>query len=122
MAGRFLKVAVIYFLIGTVWGVVMGSSQHFEYTSAHAHINLLGWVSLGLIGVIFKSFPEIGSGTLATAQFWLHNIGLPLLVVSMVFFARGEESLGIPFAASGGLLIISSVIVFAVNIFKRIKN
>jgi len=121
MAGSYIKSAVIYFLIGTILGLAMGSSQHFEYTSVHAHINLLGWASLAVIGVIIKVFPELGANKLAKIQFWLHNIGLPLLVISMVIFANDEEKLGIPFAALGGLLIIASAIVFAVNIFKRIK-
>jgi cbb3-type cytochrome oxidase subunit 1 len=121
MAARFVKIAVVYFLIGTVLGLVMGSADQFQYTSAHAHINLLGWASLAIIGVIYKVFPEIADNKLARVHFWLHNIGLPLLVVSMVFFANDEESIGIPFAAVGGILVIVSVIVFLVNLFKRLK-
>jgi cbb3-type cytochrome oxidase subunit 1 len=120
MAARFVKAGVIYFLIGTLLGLVMGSTQHFEYTSAHAHINLLGWASLGLIGVIYKVFPEAGEAKLARIQFWLHNAGLPLLVISMVLFANNQHGIGIPFAVLGGLLVIVSVILFLVNLFKRI--
>lgn len=120
-AARFVKIAVVYFLIGTVLGLVIGSSNQFQYTSVHAHINLLGWVSLAIIGVIYKVFPEAAEAKLARIHFWLHNVGLPLLIISMVFFAQGEESMGIPFAALGGVLVIASVIVFLVNLFKRVK-
>ncbi|MBB6670537.1 cytochrome-c oxidase [Cohnella nanjingensis] len=120
MGARYIKVSVIYLLIGTVAGLVMGSAQAFEYTSAHAHVNLLGWASLAIIGVIYKAYPEAANTSLAQTQFWLHNFGLPVLVVSMILFANDKESLGIPFAAVGGLLVIASVVLFIVNVFKRL--
>lgn len=120
MGAKFIKAAVIYFLIGTVLGLVMGATDHMEYTSAHAHINLLGWASLAVIGVIYKVYSEAGETKLARIQFMLHNIGLPLLILSMVFFANGMNNMGIPFAVLGGLLVIASVILMTINVFKRI--
>lgn len=120
MGTRFIKAAVIYFLLGTILGLVMGATDHMEYTSAHAHINLVGWASLAVIGLIYKAYPEAGETKLARIQFILHNVGLPLLILSMVFFANAENALGIPFAALGGLLVIVSAILLAVNVFKRI--
>ncbi|WP_123042877.1 cytochrome-c oxidase [Cohnella candidum] len=121
MSTSFIKAAVIYFLVGTVLGLVMGSTQAFEYTSVHAHINLVGWASLAIIGLIYKVYPDLGEAKLARIQFYLHNVGLPLLIISMVIFARDNEALGIPFAALGGLLIIVSAILMAVNVFKRLR-
>jgi hypothetical protein len=121
MATKFIKAAVIYFLLGVIVGLVMGASEQMQYTSVHAHINLLGWASLGLIGVIYKVFPEAGEAKLARIQFILHNVGLPILVLSMVGFANGMMTIGIPAAILGGLLVIVSVILFVVNVFKRIR-
>jgi cbb3-type cytochrome oxidase subunit 1 len=121
LGARFIKAAVIYFVIGTTLGLVMGISQQFQYTSVHAHINLVGWASLAIIGLIYKVFPEAGEAKLARIQFWLHNIGLPLLVISMVIFTTDHHEIGIPFASIGGLMIISSVILMIVNVFKRVK-
>ena len=120
MGARFIKVAAVYFLLGTVLGVVMGATEHMEYTSAHAHINLLGWASLAVIGLIYKVFPQAGEQKLAITQFWLHNVGLPLLVLSMVFFANGNDGVGIPFAIAGGLLVVVSAVLMVVNLLKRI--
>jgi len=121
MSERFIKSAVLYFLLGTVLGLVMGSAQAFEYTSAHAHINLVGWASLAIIGLIYKSYPELGATKLAKIQFLLHNVGLPLLILSMVIFTTEYHTVGIPFAVLGGLLIIVSVILMTVNVFKRLR-
>lgn len=122
MGVKFLKAAVIYYLIGVVLGLVMGSVQAFQYTSVHAHINLLGWASLALCGTVYTLFPKAGTAKLARIHFILHNVGLPLLVISMVLFANGLESAGIPFAIVGGLLVIVSVILFTINVFKRVQS
>lgn len=120
MSEKFIKAAVIYFLLGTVLGLVMGSTQAFQYTSVHAHVNLVGWASLGIIGAIYKVYPELGAVKLARIQFWMHNIGLPLLIISMVIFTTEHHGAGIPFAVVGGLLIIASVVLMVVNVFKRL--
>lgn len=120
MGVRFIKVSVIYLLIGVLLGMVMGMADKFIYTSAHAHINLLGWATLGLIGVVYTIYPDAGKTKLASAQFWLHNIGLPLLVISMFMFAHGNTALGIPFSAVGGLLVIASVLLLVINVFKHV--
>jgi cbb3-type cytochrome oxidase subunit 1 len=122
MGIRFIKAAVIYFLLGVIVGLVMGASEQMQYISVHAHINLLGWASLGLIGVIYKVFPEAGEAKLARIQFILHNVGLPILVLSMIGFANDITTVSIPAAILGGLLVIVSVIIFVVNVFKHIRN
>lgn len=121
LGARFIKVAVIYFVLGTVIGLVMGATSLLGYTSAHAHVNLVGWASLAVIGLIYKAYPEAGETKLANTQFWLHNIGLPILILSMIFFPNDMENLGIPFAAVGGLLVIASTVVMAVNVFKKVS-
>jgi cbb3-type cytochrome oxidase subunit 1 len=120
MGTRFIKAAAIYFLLGVIIGLVMGATEQMQYTSVHAHINLLGWASLGLIGIIYKVFPEAGEAKLARIQFILHNVGLPILVLSMAGFANDMTTVSIPAAILGGLLVIVSVILFVINLFKRI--
>jgi cbb3-type cytochrome oxidase subunit 1 len=119
VGGRFIKVAVVYFLIGTVWGLVMGIVQQFQFTSVHAHLNLVGWASMAIIGLIYKAYPEAGQSKLASIQFWLHNIGLPLLAIGMIIFTTDNHAIGLPFASIGGLLVIASVVVMTINVFKR---
>ena len=40
-------------MLGVAMGVAMGVTHRFEYAPVHAHINLLGWVSLGLFALIY---------------------------------------------------------------------
>lgn len=59
----------------------IGFGDQFVFSSAHAHINLLGWVSLALSGVIYQLFPLAGENKLAVLHFWLQMIGVPLLTL-----------------------------------------
>jgi hypothetical protein len=41
-------------LIGMGLGIAMGISQDFSLTPVHAHLNLLGWVSMLLYGLYYR--------------------------------------------------------------------
>jgi cytochrome c oxidase cbb3-type subunit 1 len=81
----FLEASIVFFGVGCVWGTIMTfPSVHSFLESApariivgmHSHWNLLGWVSLALIGVIYYLVPaivgkELYSEKLARIHFWL---------------------------------------------------
>ncbi|WP_438350476.1 hypothetical protein ACP8HI_07440 [Paenibacillus sp. FA6] len=69
----------------------------------------------------YKAYPEAGQTQLATIQYWLHMIGLPLLIISMFIFTTDNKSIGIPIASVGGLMIIASALLLTINVYKRIK-
>ena len=56
--------AVIYALLGMVMGETMAASGDHSLMPVHAHINLLGWVSLALFGIVYKVW-NIKTGKLA---------------------------------------------------------
>ncbi len=121
MAIRLLKIAVIYFLIGIGLGMFMSITHHHQFSSVHAHINLLGWVSLALIGIFYVLFPSAAKTRLAKYHFWLHNIGLPIMMVGLILLMSGYEAIE-PMLAVGGIILTLGVIFFAVNVFAHIKN
>lgn len=50
-ACAWLRLAAVYFAVGVILGVLMGASGDHSLFPLHAHINLLGWVSMALIGL-----------------------------------------------------------------------
>lgn len=120
MALIWLKLAVLYLLIGVVFGLVMGITHAFQYIPVHAHINLLGWATLGLAGVIYHLFPRAGGHWLGLAHFWLHNIGLPVFVVGL-FFLQGGMASAEPVVAVGATVAVIGILCFAVNLFLNLK-
>ena len=45
----FLRIAVIYALVAMFLGITMGIREDFTQASTHAHLNLVGWVSMALM-------------------------------------------------------------------------
>jgi hypothetical protein len=115
-----IKAAVVYFLMGVSLGIYMGASGDHLLTPVHAHFNLLGWASLALVGLIYHQFPTAGSSRLATVQFWLHNAGLLAAMVLLVAFLNGSKGLD-PLIGLASMVIALSVILFAVNVFQRVR-
>ena len=113
-----IKAAVVYFMMGVGLGIYMGASGDHILIPVHAHFNLLGWVSLALMGLIYRQFPVAGSNRLATVQFWLHNIGLLVAMLLLVGLLRGHAALD-PLIGVASIVIGVSVVLFAINVFKN---
>lgn len=117
MGNRFLRIAVIYILIGVVLGIVMSGSGDFTLRPVHAHINLLGWATMALFGLWYRSAPEAGQTTLAKVHFWLHNIALPILMVALTLYLQGNKAIE-PVLALSSIAIAIGLLCFAVNMWK----
>ncbi|MGG4394657.1 cytochrome-c oxidase [Paenibacillus thiaminolyticus] len=117
---RFIKVAAFYFMAGGLAGLIAGAANQFQYTSLHAHLNLLGWVSLAISGLIYARFPQAGDSTLGTVHFWLHNIGLPIFVAGLAMAANGVDG-ATALLIGGGIISVLAVLAFAINVWKNVR-
>jgi cbb3-type cytochrome oxidase subunit 1 len=115
----YLKVASVYFTIGVLAGLTMGIIHDFRFTSVHAHVNLLGWVSMALFGLIYHFYPNAANSKLAKTQFWLHNIGVPVMLGGIALQVLGVSAALAP-TIIGSLAVVIGVILFMVNVFKYV--
>lgn len=122
MGTAFIKIAAVYLLIGIGLGIYMGVVEKFEYTPIHARINLLGWATMGIFGLIYCVFPRAGNSKLGNAHFWLHNIGTLFLLLGMILFADGEVGTAFPLALIGAFTIVAATLVFIVNLFTNLTT
>jgi len=120
MAQIWIKLAVLYLLSGVVFGLVMASNHHFEFAPVHAHINLLGWASMALVGVIYHLFPRAGGSRLGLWHFWLHNLALPVAMVALLFMLAGNPQLE-KLVATASAVIVLGVLLFAINLFVNMR-
>jgi cbb3-type cytochrome oxidase subunit 1 len=56
---KFLLLAAVALAIGVGMGIYMGIAHDFSLAPVHAHMNLVGWVSLALFGVTYKLYPQL---------------------------------------------------------------
>ena len=120
MGLRFLKIAVVYLVIGAVLGLTMGIVQNFALVPVHAHILLLGWASLALAGLVYHLYPAASETRLARLHFWLHNIALPLFMVGLGFVLTGNEGI-VPVVIVAAVAVLLGLVLFAANVLLNIK-
>ena len=122
MALKFIRIAVLYALLGIGIGIYMAATHDFAQRDTHAHANLLGWVSLALSGLIYHAFPALAQHVLAKAHFWLQNIGLPLTIIGIALIYGGNPSLGEPFASIGSTIAALGFIALTINLFRTLPD
>jgi hypothetical protein len=112
---RWLRVAVVYFVIAVLLGVGMGATGNLALYSVHSHLNLLGWESLALIGLIYGYLPETAGNRVAATQFWLHNTGLPVMMLALAAKGLGDTRME-PVLAVSSTVVAAGVVLFAGNV------
>jgi hypothetical protein len=116
-----IKLAVLYLILGVCLGIWMGANENFALHPVHAHINLLGWATMALAGLIYTVFPAAGASKLAKVHFWLQNISLPIMMIALSMLLLGNPKV-VPLLASAEMLAAAGIIVFAINIFTNLKK
>jgi hypothetical protein len=85
----FLRAGLVWIVIGVAIAIGMAwwPADHLAFRPAHAHANLLGFVSMFLFGVGYHVLPRFTGTPLsesqarwALGQVWIQNVGLGLLV------------------------------------------
>ena len=120
MGLRLIKIAVVYLFIGALLGMIMGITQKFLLVPVHAHLLLLGWASLALAGIIYHLYPAASTTRLARIHFWLHNIGLPVFMLSLGLMLSGLEAAG-PFVGLGAGVVLIGLALFLTNVLLNVK-
>ncbi|TMV49124.1 cytochrome-c oxidase [Paenibacillus mesophilus] len=118
MGTLMLKIASFYFLVGVVMGMGMSMTESFGLSPVHVHLNLIGWVSMAIGGLVYDRFPA-ASRTLGKLHFWMHNIGVPLMMGGLAAYILGFASLA-PLIPVGGILIVLGTLIFFINIVRNV--
>lgn len=112
------RAAVLFALIGMAWGVAMAASGNHQTLAAHAHLNLLGWVSLFLFGLFYHAHPRLDGRSLARLQVGVWIVAVVLVAVG-VGLIPSAHPLAEPLASVGSLLAVADMLLFAVIVFRR---
>ena len=117
VSDRFLQLAVVAALAGMGLGIGMGLTQDFQLQAVHAHINLLGWVSMMLYGLFYWAVPKAAEGRLPAVHFWLTSISFVAMMALLAVQKSGVESIS-PVLGVVSLAMWLSVALFAVIVFR----
>lgn len=114
---KFILLGLIALVAGLTLGVGMGIAHDFQFTPVHAHLNLVGFVSSVLFGLVYRAYPVLSQSRLAGVHFVLAVIGVltfpPGIYVSIAY---GQPLMAIV----GSLIWFASVLVFLGNFVRAI--
>lgn len=92
----FFSAAALCALGGMAWGVMMASSNDHAMMPAHAHLNLMGWATLALMGGFYALTGK--GGRLGWTNFALSAGGVVVAIPSLALLLAGNK------AAEGGAI------------------
>jgi hypothetical protein len=89
MDRKFVMTAFVYAIVGLALGIHMAATKNHGQMVTHAHIMLLGFVVTFLYGVTHKLWLGNTSSTLATVQYYTHQVGtITLLTGLFLYYGR----------------------------------
>jgi len=111
----FIFLATLFALVGMFYGMYMAGSENHLLAGAHAHNNLLGWVTMAIYGLYYRAVPGAVSG-LANVHFWVTLVANLVFPVGIALAILGTTPL---LAAIGGGLEIIAMLIFAWTVFRH---
>jgi len=119
----FIRASLVWFTLGITLGVAMAAYPPWVvYRPAHAHMNVVGFITMMVFGVGYQLLPRLFGHplrhrALAVAHVWLANLGLGAMVVGFSLAPHmGRSSAWL--TATGGLLFAAGAFAFVFNLWR----
>ena len=110
----FIAAGLVCLLIGEGFGMwISQAPERFPLHPAHAHLNLVGWVTLALYGLIHRAYPDLATAKLAPVQCLFAIVG-PLVMAPGIFIAINSGEHDVMLAILGSLGVIIGTVLFVV--------
>ncbi len=112
----FVATGSVFVTIGMLGGIAMSIAGDHMFAPAHAHLNLVGWVTMALFGFYYHLEPAAGATTLARVHYGVATIGV-IAMVPGIMFAIVEQ--GELLVVVGSLLSLASMLIFVVTVLRN---
>ena len=118
IAQLYFKTAIIFLILGIGLGLHMAIGQDHSATGAHAHANLLGWVTMAIFGGYHALNPEKANSRFALLQYGVYTAGVALMIPALYLMLTGRPEFE-PVVAIASIITFIGVLMFALIIFGR---
>ena len=108
----YFRSAILFLIVGISIGIHMSISQNHNVIGAHAHINLLGWVTSALFGGYYALNPAKAAGRLPMIQYAVFTLGVIVMGASLYLLLAGNTAVE-PIVAASSLITFAGVLLFA---------
>ncbi len=112
-----MRISAVYALIGAMLGSDIAGRKDYAMVPGHAHILVVGWLTLFAYGIFYYLFREIGMKKTAVLQAWTSIIGGGLMPISMLIYYKSENTLTMIVFISSASILLLAIILFVVLLF-----
>lgn len=122
---NFIRSSLVWLGAGVLLGLWMTLAPNaIVYRPAHAHANLLGFVSMMIFGVAYHVIPRftgspLWSRRMALLHLWIANAGLAGLVGG--FLLRPHAGAGTILLAAGATTSAAGAFLFIANVWRTLE-
>lgn len=111
----FFTTGGLFVLAGVSLGIWMGANENFALAPVHAHINLIGWASMGLIGAFYAVAGETAPRKLGWVTYVLMTAGLLVMVPSLAMLLLGDKKI-VPVLGVSEMAVALALLIFFVSV------
>jgi len=104
----YVGLAIALLIVGELLGFYMGMQNDAKWRGVHIVIVLVGFVTIALFGALYRLWPAMKAGTLATVQFWLTLAGVVGVIVGSI--VQVQNGSVVILAVSSALMIVGTLL------------
>ncbi|HEX7726065.1 MAG TPA: hypothetical protein VF410_05890 [Rhizomicrobium sp.] len=121
VSAAFFAVGIVCVLGGMALGMNMGATHDMTLAQAHAHLNLVGWVTMALYGAFYALERETIAMRLAWLNFIVSTIGILVMIPGLVLFLNsGNDPKWVPMMSAGEGIVALGAAIFAISVFREL--
>ena len=120
VSAAFFATGTLFLLCGMFMGMYMGAHEDFRLAPVHAHVNLVGWVTMALYGTFYALTEKRLVKSLAWTNYVLAALGT-LIMIPMLggLLLTGKTTYVLPLVI-GEVLVALGLLVFMVSVFREL--
>lgn len=109
-----LRIAAIFGFIGVFIGSMMSGQENYAYKPVHAHVTLVGWLSVFAWGIFYYSVP-VKKLIIVKVQALFGIFGAIGLTAGMYFYNFYDETWAMVFFIVGGSILLLAFVLFILS-------
>jgi hypothetical protein len=112
----FFGASVLFIIGGMIWGIQMSISQDHTMGPAHAHNNLIGFVTMAIYGIYYRLVPAAAESRLALVHFWVALVGALGFPIGLAMVFSGQTEAVVSAAA---IIVLLGMLIFGYTVLRN---
>lgn len=112
-----IRISAIYALIGVLIGSDLAGRKDYSLVPSHAHILVVGWLTLFAYGILYYVFKDVSMQRTARLHAWTSLIGGGAMPLSMMIYYKSMNTFTTILFISTATVLLLAIILFAILVF-----